>query len=68
MSKAEIIAELPRLSAEERAEVQAKLDELAVDRAARRPARVRSPRLADPKQASDFRKRIVPIRAVDGEL
>jgi putative addiction module component (TIGR02574 family) len=29
MSKAEIIAELPRLSPEERAEVQAKLDELA---------------------------------------
>ena len=29
MSKAEIIAELPHLSAEERAEVQAKLDELA---------------------------------------
>ena len=31
MSKAEIIAELPRLSADERAEVQAKLDELAGD-------------------------------------
>ena len=31
MSKAEIIAELPRLSAEDRAEVQAKLDELAGD-------------------------------------
>ena len=29
MSKAEIIAELPRLSPEERAKVQAKLDELA---------------------------------------
>jgi putative addiction module component (TIGR02574 family) len=29
MSKAEIIAELPNLSPEERAEVQAKLDELA---------------------------------------
>ena len=29
MGKAEIIAELPRLSPEERAEVQAKLDELA---------------------------------------
>lgn len=29
MSKAEIIAELPRLSPEDRAEVQAKLDELA---------------------------------------
>jgi putative addiction module component (TIGR02574 family) len=31
MSKNEIIAELPRLSAEDRAEVQAKLDELAAD-------------------------------------
>ncbi len=31
MSKAEILAELPKLSAEERAEVQAKLDELAGD-------------------------------------
>jgi hypothetical protein len=29
MTKAEIIAELPKLSAEDRAEVQAKLDELA---------------------------------------
>jgi len=29
MSKAEILAQLPHLSAEERAEVQAKLDELA---------------------------------------
>ena len=29
MGKAEIIAELPRLSPEERAEVQARLDELA---------------------------------------
>lgn len=31
MSKTEIIAELPHLSPEERAEVQAKLDELAGD-------------------------------------
>jgi hypothetical protein len=31
MSKAEIIAELARLSAEDRADVQAKLDELAGD-------------------------------------
>lgn len=31
MSKTEIIAELPRLSPEDRAEVQAKLDELAGD-------------------------------------
>ncbi len=31
MRKAEIIAELPHLSPEERAEVQAKLDELAGD-------------------------------------
>ena len=31
MSKAEIIAELPRLSPEDLAEVQAKLDELAAD-------------------------------------
>ena len=32
MSKAEIIAALPQLSPEDRAEVQAKLDELAGDR------------------------------------
>ena len=31
MSKAEIIAALPRLSPEDRAEVQAKLDELAAE-------------------------------------
>lgn len=31
MSKTEILAELPHLSPEERAEVQAKLDELAAD-------------------------------------
>ena len=31
MSKAEILAELPNLSAEDRAEIQAKLDELAGD-------------------------------------
>jgi putative addiction module component (TIGR02574 family) len=31
MSKAEIIAELARLSPDERAEIQAKLDELAAD-------------------------------------
>jgi len=31
MSKAEIIAQLPKLSPEDRAEVQAKLDELAGD-------------------------------------
>ena len=29
MSKAEILAELPKLTAEDRAEIQAKLDELA---------------------------------------
>ena len=32
MSKAEILAELPRLSSEDLAEVQAKLDELAANR------------------------------------
>ena len=31
MSKTEIIAELPKLSPQDRAEVQAKLDELAAD-------------------------------------
>ena len=31
MSKAEILAELPNLTAEDRAEIQAKLDELAGD-------------------------------------
>ena len=60
MSKAEIIAELPRLSPQDRAEVQAKLDELARHSSQQqRPAHIRSPRLADPRRAGEFKKQIV---------
>ena len=65
MSKAEILAELPRLSPEDRAEVQARLDELSRDAAgnASRGARIVTPRLADPRQAKDFRKQITELRS-----
>ena len=62
MSIAEILAELPQLSPEARAEVQAKLDELA--RASRnepRAAHIVTPRLADPHQARDFRKQVTEL-------
>ena len=68
MSKAEILAQLPHLSAQQRAEVQAKLDELAgnawqdrgeLSDADKRTARIRSPRVADPRQIRDFMKQIV---------
>jgi len=60
MSKGEIIAELPRLSPEERAEVQAKLDELAgASHQQKRAAHIRSPRLADRRRAGEFKKHIV---------
>ncbi|MGB7158559.1 MAG: hypothetical protein WBD40_10870 [Tepidisphaeraceae bacterium] len=65
MSKAEILAELPRLSPEDRAEVQAKLDELArsASRESSRAARIATPRLADPRQAADFRKQVTELRS-----
>lgn len=64
MSKTEILAELHRLTPEERAEIQARLDEL--DRgvsqpASRSAARIVTPRLADPRRAKDFRKQVVEL-------
>lgn len=68
MSAAEIIAELPRLTAAELAEVQAKLRELELKRDAvasktlpPRAAHVRTPRLARPEQAQDFVKHVVEL-------
>lgn len=69
MSAAEIIAELPRLSARELAEIQAKLSELvspppsSTQPAANsaRAVRIYSPRLAHPEQSKDFVKQIVEL-------
>ena len=77
MGKAEIIAQLPVLSPQDLAEVRSKLDELAAAGAAAapvggpsgdasahapsRPARVESPRLADPGLARDFRKQVTEL-------
>jgi hypothetical protein len=62
MSVTEILAELSRLSPEDRAEVQAKLDELARASVVQpRPARIVTPRLADPRQAKDFRKQVTEL-------
>lgn len=65
MSTAEIIAELPRLSPEELAQVQAKLSELVAPTGAQprpigaRSPRTHSPRLADSAQVRDFAKQVV---------
>ena len=68
MSTAEIIAELPRLTAEELAQVQAKLRELVEPgRAVPQSPRIRSPRLARPEQAKDFIKHVVEL-APDAKL
>jgi hypothetical protein len=68
MSTAEIIAELPRLSAEDLAQVQAKLRELVgPGRYVSRPPRIHSPRLARPEQAKDFIKQVLEI-APDAKL
>jgi len=67
MSTAEIIAELPRLSAEELAQIQAKLRELvepkrnAVQSSPGTVRRILSPRLARPEQSKDFIKQIVEL-------
>jgi hypothetical protein len=62
MSTAEIIAELPRLSAAELAQVQAKLRELAGPRRdVPGPLRIQSPRLARPEQSKDFIKQVVEL-------
>jgi hypothetical protein len=70
MSKAEIMAELAHLSAEDLADVRAWLDQLALEKAvskADRPAamtaRIRSPRLAKPAQAADFIKQVSELPA-----
>jgi hypothetical protein len=62
MSTAEIIAELPRLSEADLAQVQAKLREL-VERARNIPQspRIHSPRLAHPQQSKDFIKQVVEL-------
>lgn len=73
MTTAEIIAQLPRLTREERAEVQAKLNQLSAgagtpgdDRQSEAasmpsPRRVITPRLSDPRKASAFRKEVVEL-------
>ena len=70
MSTAEILAELPRLSPAELAQVDAKLRELIghtrtgdpAPTTANRPPRVHTPRLANPKQSKDFQKQVVELR------
>ena len=67
MSTAEILAELPRLSSAELAQVEAKLRELigqtrASDQTkstAVHPPRIHSPRLAHPEQSADFEMEVV---------
>lgn len=74
MGKAEIIAQLPVLSPQDLADVRSKLDELAAAAAPvtqpsgdasgdapLRPARIATPRLADPRQAKDFRKHMTEL-------
>jgi hypothetical protein len=69
MSTAEIIAELPRLSSAELAQVEAKLRELIESTrataqrksGAANPARIHSPRLARPEQSKDFVKQVVEL-------
>jgi hypothetical protein len=70
MGKAEIIAELAHLSPEDLAYVREWLDQLALHKAAskanERPrvnARIRSPRLAKPAQATDFTKQVMELSA-----
>jgi hypothetical protein len=62
MSTAEIIAELPRLTEAELAQVQAKLRELVEPtRNIPQAPRIHSPRLAHPQQSKDFIKQIVEL-------
>ena len=69
MSTAEIIAQLPRLSSAELAQVQDKLRELVEsNRAANNPSpaaipprRIQSPRLARYAQSKDFVKQVVEL-------
>jgi hypothetical protein len=72
MSKSEIIAELAHLSPEELADVKAWIDQRAdrdgsaSQKRGAREAYVRSPRLANPAQASDFRKQVTELSADAG--
>ena len=68
MSKAEIIAELAHLSAEDLADVRAWLDRVALEKSVTTPvesqrvaSRIRSPRLATPAQAGDFVKQVTEL-------
>jgi hypothetical protein len=68
MSKAEILAELARLSAKGLADVRASLDRLMADKKIHEVGmptlgtpRIRSPRLADRKQSADFVKHVREI-------
>jgi len=65
MTAADIIAELPRLSPAELAQVEAKLRELTAPsmRRGSNPPRMHSPRLAHPEQSKDFNKQIVELPA-----
>ena len=66
MSTAEIIAELPRLSAAELAQVQAKLRELVESsRDVPRGPRIHSPRLARPEESKHFIKQVVELAPDD---
>ena len=63
MTTAAILAELTRLTLAELAQVKASVDELVGtgrrERSVGGPARVYSPRLADPAQAAQLVKRVV---------
>jgi len=70
MSKAEILAELAHMSAEDLADVRAWLDRLALEKSVTKlgaagtaAARMRSPRLANPAQAADFIKQVTELPA-----
>jgi hypothetical protein len=70
MGKTEIIAELAHLSPEDLADVKAWLDRVALaktvtktGRAAITVARIHSPHLADPAQATDFKKQVTELPA-----
>jgi hypothetical protein len=61
VSAADIIAELPRLSSAELAQVEAKLRELILPTRAVKPPRIHSPRLAHPEQSKDFIKQVMEL-------
>lgn len=69
MSKDALIAELAQLSPQELAEVRAWIDRIAPDwrASAGGPAaghgipRLRSPKIADPAQAGDFKKQVTEL-------